>query len=567
MITAPPAMPRARLWQWLYIALVMVLAANFLWRFGFLLPDARDWIDDDARQFLTWSARIASPAALKGDLLADYWQSVTPLPFQWLLRGFALVGIGPVMAVKLLPLILLPFTALMAWKLAMALTRHPMVAFLAAGLVLLTVMRADNLMTGTPRVFSAPLVLLFLYGLVRGRALLMLAGVAVLGAVYPAPAVSAFGMLGLSKLRAPPRLFDWSWRTLALLGACVVALAAVALPFAGQAGAFGPAISLADAMTMPSMIMPDGRSTIVDATGQIGWLCSQRIGFAPLILPCAGPADPRTWLLYALVLGPAVAMGVLWWRGPRVRSATRWNPTPLYALALGSALVCYVIAAMVAFELHVPSRYSQRLLEVTVPLALGHVVGMACLLATGKRSRRIATAAMAVLTIALFVGFAAIKVVKPARPTDPAAVAFVRHLPANVVIAGLSDDLESWPALTGRAVIATPEHAIPYQKGYFTQVEARLGDTVTALASAQPAVLAAFVKRRGVTHIVVERRFLESGVMAPDYGAVVPDAVKAAEAARAREPSLVQRHARACAVYAGPALVIADPVCLVAKAP
>ena len=569
MITASPAVPKAHIWQWLYTALVAVLAVNFLWRFGFLLPDARDWIDDDARQFLAWSARIADPGALKGDLLADYWQSVTPLPFQWLLHGFAALGIGPVMAVKVLPLLLLPLTALLAWKVAMALTRHPMVAFLAAGLVLLTVARADNLMAGTPRVFSAPLVLLFLCGLVRGRALPMLAGIATLGAIYPAPAVSAFGMLGLSKLRAPPRLFDWSWRTFALLAACLVALAAVVLPFAGKAGMFGPAISLADAMAMPGMITPNGRSTIVDATGEIGWLCSKRMGFAPMIVTCAGPADPRTWLLYALVLGPAVALAILWWRGPRVPAAARWNPTLLYALALGSALVCYVIAALMAFELHVPSRYSQRLLEITVPLALGHVVGMACLLATGNRSRRVGTAVMAVLTLALFAGAGVIKVVKPARPADPGAVAFVRHLPANARIAGLSDDIESWPALTGRAVIATPEHAIPYQKGYFTQVEARLGDTLMALTSAQPDVFAGFVKRRGVTHVALDRGFLDQGAIAPDYGKVVPDAVKAAGAALAREPSLalVQRHARDCAVYAGPALVIADAACLTAKAP
>src|SRR5690606_501833 len=110
-----------------------------------------------------------------------------------------------------LPLLVLGITAVLAWKVTLALTRHPLAAFVAASAVLLMLARADNLMSGTPRVFSAPLVLLFLYGLARQRAAPMVAGIAMLGAVYPAPAVSSFGMLGLSKLRLPPRFFDWSW--------------------------------------------------------------------------------------------------------------------------------------------------------------------------------------------------------------------------------------------------------------------------------------------------------------------------------------------------------------------
>lgn len=129
---------------------VAVLAVNYLARHGFLRPSANSWIDDDARQFLSWSARIADPHALPGDLLADYWQAVTPVPFQWLLHAFAAVGVDPVMAVKIIPLLLLPLTAVLAWKVAMALMRHPLTAFLAASLVLLMVARADNLMSGTP---------------------------------------------------------------------------------------------------------------------------------------------------------------------------------------------------------------------------------------------------------------------------------------------------------------------------------------------------------------------------------------------------------------------------------
>lgn len=559
------AAPDGRHWRWLYAALVGVLALNFLWRFGFFLPGTHWLIDDDARQFLSWTARLADPAALQGDLLADYWQSVTPLPFQWLLRGFALLGIGPVMAVKILPLLVLGITAVLAWKVALVLTRHPLAAFVAASAVLLMLARADNLMSGTPRVFSAPLVLLFLYGLARQRAALMVAGIAMLGAVYPAPAVSAFGMLGLSKLRLPPRFFDWSWRTVLLLAACFAGLVLLALPFAAKTGAFGPTIDLADALTMPGMALPTGRSTIVDGSGHVGWLCSRRMGFAPLLFRCTGAADPRTWLLYALLILPALALFVLWWRTGRSPGLVRWNPTPIYALALGSALVCYTIAALVAFQLHLPGRYSQRLLEITMPLALGHLLGMACVLAVVKGRACRAAAIMALLTLALFAGAGVVKAGRVAKPADPGAIAFVAGLPVGARIGGVSDQLDSLPALAGRSVIATPEHAIPYHKGYFGRIEGRLQASLTMIASDDPAVLTAYVRRWGITHIAVDRAFVTVGALPRDYARVVPAAAAQAQAAVASRASLVRRYALACAVYAGPSVILADSACLIRK--
>ncbi len=561
-IAAAFAAPHGRHWRWLYGVLVGCLALHFLWRYGFLLPGSHWLIDDDARQFLSWDARLADPAALKGDLLADYWQTVTPLPFQWLLRGFGLIGIGPVLAVKLIPLLLLGITAVLAWKVALALTRYPMAAFLAASALLLLETDADILLSGTPRVFSPPLLLLFLYGLVRGRAVPTVAGIGLLGAVYPAPAVAAFGMLGLGKLRKPPRFFDWSWRTLALVGGSAAVLLAAALPFAARTGAFGPAISFKEALAMPSLALPHGRSAIVDAAGQIGWICSRRMGFAPEAFPCEGAADPLGWLLYALIILPALGLAAMAWRMKRRPDFARWHPTPVYALAIGSALVCYAIAAAVAFQLHLPSRYSQRLLEITAPLAFGHLVGTACALAAGRGQVRRAAAVMAALTLALFVGVGMVKAGRAVRPDDAGAIAFVARLPAGSRIGGISDQLESLPALTGRSVIASPEHAIPYHKGYFTRIDARLKASLAAAATDRPEVLADYVRRWGITHFALDRAFIATGRLEKDYAAVTPDAAAAAQAAMARHPSLARRYALACAVYAGPSLILADPACI-----
>ena len=138
-------------------------------------------------------------------------------------------------------------------------------------------------------------------------------------------------------------------------------------------------------------------------------------------------------------------------------------------------------------------------------------------------------------------------------------------MPAGARIGGVSDQLDSLPALAGRSVIATPEHAIPYHKGYFSQIEVRLQASLAMIASDDPAVLTAYVRRWGITHIAVDRAFVTVGALPRDYARVVPAAAAQAQAAVASRASLVRRYALACAVYAGPSVILADSACLIRK--
>lgn len=564
--TAGPA--RWTLWPRIYAFGIALACAVFLYNMHFLpgTLDASPWlIEDDARQFLAWSARIADSTAMPGDMIADYWQSVSPPAYHLLLWLFGLFGLSPREAAAIVPVLLLALSAVLAWKVAHTLTGNAMAAFVMAGLVMISVTAGDTITSATPRAFATPFFLLFLFGLITDRPVRIVAGIVLMAAFYPAPAVASLGILGLSKLRMPPRFFDWSGRALATVAAAAAGLGAMVLPLARSSEAYGPVVTLAQALAMPNMGTPDGRTSIVDAGGNVGWFCSDRIGFSPTFVDCRGPADPAAWLLYLLVFVPPLLLFALYWRARRRGEESALRPTPLYAQALASALVCYTIAALLAFKLHLPSRYSQRILDTTAPMALGHFLGMGAVRLGAGGKRALTAGLMGLFSLAFVVGMP-LSLPRIVRPADAGAFAAIKALPATAVLAGVTEELAAVPALTGHEVLASTEHAVPYHLGYFERISARLSADVGASATDDPAALARFIREYRITHFLFDRAFVEQGVFPRSYAQVAPGDVAAAQGALNRRKALVQRYARACAVYAGPRLLLIDAHCVIAHA-
>ena len=130
-----PALDDARGWRTLLYAATGVTALIYLY-LAFFVPGTLTYapltIQDDARQFLTWMARLNDPDAMRGDLLADYWQSVGPWAYRMLFTVANMLGLEPLVFARLLPVPLLFLSVWMAWRIALALTQRPLAAFAAA---------------------------------------------------------------------------------------------------------------------------------------------------------------------------------------------------------------------------------------------------------------------------------------------------------------------------------------------------------------------------------------------------------------------------------------------------
>lgn len=536
---------------------------------AFLLEGAAYAIQDDARQFLAWTVRLADPAALKGDLIADYWQSVTPRALRAIYGGFALIGISPLVLSRLIPVALLMVSALATWRIALQLMGgRALAALVTTGLTMALLVHEDSIFSATARAFSPPLFLLFVDGLLRQRRWQMVASLGVLAAIYPTTALVGLTMLGLSHLRRRwPLPFDMSPRTLVTLAVATLAVGAPIALLPGEVARWEPVISIADALTMPNLGTPGGRSSIVPIAGAYPWLCSARVGILPEIFPCWASRWASVFNL--LLLAPLLFLGI--------RAAVReWQGQPrsgeiIYLWATLAGVAWWGVATIFAFKLHLPARYPQRVLSILEFMAIGQIIGL-WLDQRLRTSIGAGTGAGWVRWVlpgllALFAVSFATPTPGMRRPADPGAMDWLMAAPADIRVGGLTEDLDFVPAVTGRATHVTIEHAIPYHLTYFNEVDRRLKASIAAATTGDAAALAQFVRGERLDVLLVDRAFLETGTMPADYAGVIAADVALGEAALARAPSALQRLAAVCALYRGPRVWVIDAKCLAEPAP
>jgi len=556
-----PDIESERGWRNLLFAGTVATALVYLYN-AFFLPGTLTvspfTIQDDARQFLTWMSRLDDELAMRGDLLADYWQSVCPWLYRAIFGTANALGLEPNIFARLLPVALLLLCAWMGWRVAWLLTKRPLAAFVAAALLTGFVLHEDSIYSATPRAFSTPLFLIFLDGLLRGRGWQMIPTLFVLGLLYPTTALVGLAMMGLSRISWRPFRIDFGLRTWLLCGLGAVAVGAAVIPLAGATSAWEPTLSLADALTQENMNSGLARSAVVGLSGEVDLICQARMGLLPEIVPCW--STNLAWLPNLLLMVP---MLLLAWRAAK---NSRFQPDGepgdlIHVWALLAAIAWWAIAVQVAFSLHLPSRYTQRTLSVLEFIAIGQMIGLWLdrRLVAGRRSGATAVAGGA-LTLVLLSSF-----VTPtpglSRPGDIGAMERIAALPDDAVIGGVSDQLDYVPALTGRRTLATIEHSIPYHSGYFGPLRERLEAALAAVSSPDPAVLTDYVRRHGVTVIAVDRALIAYGELPPRWEKVVATPLRAAQQQLKLAPSVLQQRAPNCLLYDGD-LILLDAACL-----
>lgn len=549
-------------WRRLLFALTGLTAIVYLYHALFepgTLTFTWATIQDDSRQFLSWMGRFDDAGAMPGDLLADYWQAMSPGLYRFVFGAADALGIEPLLFARLLPVGLLFFSAWMSWRVALLMSGRPVVAWVVAAFVTGFILHEDSIYSATPRSFSAPLFLLFLDGLLRDRGWVTIPTLFLLGLLYPTTAFVGLTMLGLSRIGWRPFRIDFSLRTWLLCGLGALAVGAAVVPFAGSTSDWGPTLTLSQALDMPNMGTPEGRSAIVGLNGSIDYLCSNRMGLLTEIVPCW--STPLAVIPNFLLMVPLFVLALLAARRSRYQPGEQPGDL-VHVWALAAGIAWWAVAIQVAFMLHLPSRYTQRPLSILEFLAIGQVVGL--WIDARLRARpdagltRWATAGLGIF---LFISF-----VTPTpglgRPADPDAIERIAAMPTDTVVGGVSDTLDYVPALAGRPTLASIEHSIPFHVGYFARVQERLEAGLMAVSSPDPAPLADYVRRYQVKVIAVDRALLNEGVVPRKWATVVPGAAGAAQERLDAGRSALQQRAEGCRVHDGP-LVLLDAECLI----
>jgi hypothetical protein len=458
-------------------------------------------VQDDVRQHVVWLQRFVDPSLFPNDWIADYFETIAPAGYKALYYLIAKLGIEPLLLAKVLPLVLGVIAVIYCFGVALQLLPIPAGAFLTTVILTESLWLQDDIVTATPRAFLYPLFLAFLYYFLKKNRTLCLIAIALQSLFYPQLALVEVGIitcyllnwqqgrLVFSKIKAD--YVFWivaSTMTLVLL-----------LVFAPHLSKFGPIVH-ADQMRIMPEFQVKGRAKFFGLNPFLFWLR----GDSGISLP-ASPS--LIWISFLLPL-------FLRWRLPLAQVVT--PKIKLLPAILVASLGLFFLAHLLLLRLYLPNRYTQHSLRILMTLAAGIVLTIA-LNSVYNWLKRQAKVKWQMLPIAILVYLMTASLVTPIIPKvflsnnaqiigkEAQIYQFFAHQPKDILIASLSDEVNSLPTYSGRSVLVGREYVLPYHLGYYTQMRQRAIDLLTAHYSSDQSDLRQFVQKYGIDFFLVDR--------------------------------------------------------------
>jgi len=454
-------------------------------------------INDDVRQTLYFVRRAVDPSLFPNDLLTRYAENYQPWGFVLLYRSLA-PWVDPILLGKVLGIALVGLAAGLVFRLVNGFAGITAAA-IAALLFLASPGFIAQLSGGNPRAFAPLLVFLFLDALVRerpGRAALW---VVVQSLFYPV----VFALSTLAFALGSVRVRGGALRRrigLVALAALVGAGLQLGKTVASADPEFGPVVTRADMEGDPAY-GPDGRFPVLPVPGPVETLARVAAQVLPksAVFDRLGDSGGPQLAVLALLLAAAV-LGV--------RRGGAPLPFAIASFAI-AGLVLYAVASAVMMHLFLPVRYLEHAFRaVFLVIAAVGIAGAIRWIPSRPGERVALVVACAWLFFHVFDHrYTHLYDHSEIRPV----ARFLSTLPKDVLVAAHPRVADDIPTFAGRAVFVSYELAHPFLRAtYWATVEARLDALLDAYYAERPEAVAEFVRRNGVTHLVVDRRHFEA---------------------------------------------------------
>lgn len=461
-------------------------------------------VQDDARQHVFWMLRFVDNDLFPNDLIADYFQSVAPAGYTTVYRIAAFIGINPLVFCRIIPVILTLISTVYFFWFCLEILPIPLTGFIGSLLLNQVMWLKDDLASGTPRAFIYPIFIAFLYYLARqsiwGVGLTMI----LIGLFYPQYIFVASGMLILRILYKPSS----SNIKISLTGLVIAFI--IILAYAMKTSDFGPAITRAEAMQSLEFF-PNGRSMFFHANRFDFWLTGRRSGMFPKSL-----LTPVTQCLGLLL--PVL----IYFRS--VFSLSYYITSKIWILLqlLVSAITMFFVAHALLFRLHLPSRYtglSFRLI-ITTATAIAIVIILDYLLSQLESHKSNLFSVFQSFKFSFLIGFITLilaslllypswvpffPLVKYREGEAVEIYRFFQQQPKDIMIASLSGEVNQIPTFAQRSILVGREYMIPYQVGYYRQMNQRLLDLINAHYSPNLQEVKGFIQTYGIDFFLMER--------------------------------------------------------------
>ena len=517
-------------------------------------------LQDDWRHHVFWMARFADPDLFPHDLVANYFQSIAPIGYTTLYKTLARAGVDPFLFAKLLPMALGLITTAFCFGASLRILRVPAAAFLASLLLNQSLWLRNGLVSATPRAFIAPLFVAFLYFCLSRKLLLTAASIALMGLFFPSTMFIALGVVLLGIFRIEERRLRLSRERsdYVVAVASLAVAAAVLLPYAFKSSTFGPVVTANEAQVMPEFL-PGGRMVVFRQNFRGRWITGNHTGmfasgvFAPFTI-CFGLLLPVVMLL-----------------PKRFPLAARISRIEIFPRIILASLVIFIAANVLLFRLYLPSRFTTNSFRFVLAMA-GGITAVALLdgllRALGSRVARIAAAVVFAALVALPLATGPIVDTRYKTGTNPGLYEYLAGQPKDILIASLADETNNLPIFAKRSVLFSRETALPFHKGYYSQIRERVGDLINAQYSADLEQLASFIRKYRVDYLLVDGdafapEYVSSDKWVMQYQPAAKDAVtKLKQGVRPALSQLIE----SCKVYETENMVLISAECVTSAA-
>jgi hypothetical protein len=456
-------------------------------------------VQDDARVYVFWMQRFLQRDILSNDLIADYFQSVTPVGFTTFYRMMAMVGIEPLLLSKLLPIVLKIVSICYWFPLCMEIFPIPTAGFISTLLFAQNLSLRDDIVSATPRSFIFVFFLAFLYYLLRKALLPGLIAIALIGLFYPPFLLIVAGILILRLWRwegkRPDYIFSGAGLAISLL---------LMLPYAFSSSRFGPTIAGAAARQLPGLAAT-GRIPFFSDDPIWFWLSNQHSGLIPNVLE--HPLNIIGLLLPILLLYPQ--------RFPLTKKIT--SKIKILPEILVVSVAMFFVAHLLLYKLFAPARYTRYTLKFVVIISAG--IALAVIIDAvfrwakqyRKRSSRRQILALGFTSLLgsvliIYPHFLQIFPYSLYKVGEvPAMYDFFQKQPKDTLIASLAQEIDNVPIFSQRSILIGWEYAVPYHVGYNRQITERATDLINAQYSENVATVQNFIQKYGVDFFVIEQ--------------------------------------------------------------
>ena len=515
-------------------------------------------IQDDTRQHVFWMLRFIDAGLFPNDLIADYFQSVAPAGYSNLYRVASWLGIHPFVFNKSLPLVLDLITTSYCFFFCLKLFPVPFAGFLSCLFLNQYLWLRDDLVSATPTAFVYPLLMAFLYYLVKDSPMLLWLTIALLGLFYPQGLLVATGVLVL-KVISRKRTVAKSY-FLEMIG--LIIAFAVMLLYAWKSSQYEPIVTATQAKTMPEFL-PGGTSEFFSPSFWQFWLNGKRSGMMPKY---AGVV-----MTLAIMVSPWFLLKPHWFP---LRKTVKPEAIILLQTTVASVGL-FFLAHLLLFQLHLPSRYTEHSLRIVsaIAMAFALTIMLDSLLQWNARHQvrfphSLSLVATGIFFISLLVYPACFKDFPETNyitGKSPQLYQFLQRTSKTRLIASTAEEVNQIPTFAKRSILVGSQgYPVPYHLGYYQQIQERTQDLIQAQYSPKSEVVQAFIEKYNIDFWLLDKH-----AFTPDYIAnyewlmqYQPAANRAIQRLQAGKIPFLMQQKQGCHIWENQNLLLLDTSCL-----